>query len=72
MDKQPPEALIRSRAAYGRLKEKWIDELRGNHVNAVWVQLAHMVRTEVWFKAVIHLRSTAGNPPVNDYLWEAF
>ena len=72
MGVQTSDALNRARATYGRLREKWIADLCGDHVNAVWVQLDQMVRTEVWFKAVIHLRSAAGNPPVNGYLWEAF
>lgn len=72
MGMQSSAALNRTCANYAQLRQKWIADLRGDHPNAVWIQLDHLVRTEVWFKAVVHLRNIAGNPPVNAYLWEAF
>jgi len=64
--------LERNKACYRDLLTKWLHALTGDHPNAIWRQLDHMVNDEAWFKFVIRLRKRAGNPPVNDHLWNIF
>jgi hypothetical protein len=66
------DKLERNRACYRDLLTKWLRILTGDHPNAIWRQLDHVVNDEAWFKFVIRLRKQAGNPPVNDHLWNIF
>lgn len=62
----------RSIESYSKLRAKWIAALVGSHPNAIWLQMSHMLREEVWFKTVVRLRDSGGNPPVNSYVWDTF
>lgn len=64
--------LERNKACYRDLLTKWLRALTGDHPNAIWQQLDHLVNDEAWFKFVIRLRKRAGNPPVNAHLWNIF
>lgn len=64
--------LKRSQELYRDLRKDALDTLTGNHSNAIWNQMAHMINDEVWFKAVIRIRERVGQPPMNAHLWNAF
>lgn len=66
------EKLNRSRNLYRGLREKALGALTGNHPNAIWNQLSHMIIDEVWFKAVIRIRESVGQPRMNAHLWNTF
>jgi hypothetical protein len=64
--------LLRRKRLFRKLRSDALDILTGDHPNAIWIQMAHMIMDEVWFKAVIRVRERVGQPPVNAHLWNAF
>jgi len=64
--------LVRSREDYRKLRQSALDAMTGDHPNAIWYQMAHMITDELWFKAVVKVRRRAGDPPFNHHLWDAF
>jgi hypothetical protein len=64
--------LKRRRQMYCLIRKNAVDALGGEHPNAVWNQMAHMIIDEVWFKAVVNIQKRAGWPNLNIHLWDAF
>ncbi len=66
------QKLERMIAQFRQLRGRWIDAMTGEHDNAIWRQLAHVIHEEAWFKTVLRIRERAGNPPISAYIWDLF
>jgi hypothetical protein len=45
--------LARCRESYRKIRQSALHTMTGDHPNAIWYQMAHMITDELWFKAVV-------------------